>query len=51
MGIDAMIGAEYRLPTLPLTVGIDLKPYFNFVGLRHTNLHFWDLAISAKYIF
>jgi hypothetical protein len=51
MGIDAMIGAEYRLPTLPLTVGIDLKPYFNFVGLRHTNFHFWDLAISAKYIF
>jgi hypothetical protein len=51
MGIDAMIGAEYRLPTLPLTVAIDLKPYFNFVGLRHTNLYFWDLAISVKYIF
>lgn len=51
MGLDTMIGAEYRLPTLPLTVGLDLKPYFNFVGLRHTNLYFWDLAISAKYIF
>lgn len=51
MGIDAIIGLEYRWLTVPMTIGIDLKPYFDFIGMRYTRLKFWDSALSFKYIF
>ena len=51
MGIDAMIGLEYRWLSVPMTIGIDLKPYFDFIGMRSTRLKFWDSALSFKYIF
>ena len=51
MGIDALVGLEYHWLTVPVTIGLDLKPYFDFVGMRSTRLKFWDSAISFKYIF
>ncbi len=51
MGVDALIGVEYRWLSIPMTVGFDLKPYFNFIGMRHTEAHFWDAAITLKYVF
>ncbi len=51
MGIDALVGLEYRWLTVPMTIGFDLKPYFDFVGMRSTRLIFWDSALSFKYIF
>ena len=51
MGIDAVVGLEYRWLTVPMTIGFDLKPYFDFTGMRSTKLKFWDSALSLKYIF
>ncbi|XOV92744.1 MAG: hypothetical protein ACFHWX_21380 [Bacteroidota bacterium] len=51
MGVDAVIGIEYRWLSIPMTVGFDLKPYFNYIGMRYTDAHFWDAAITLKYVF
>lgn len=51
MGADAIIGLEYRWLSVPVTIGFDIKPYINFVGLRYLRNHFWDSGISFKYVF
>ena len=51
MGIDGNLGIEYRWLEVPITLGFDLRPYFNFIGMRHTRARFWDAGISFKYVF
>ncbi|MEQ9402590.1 MAG: hypothetical protein RIM99_03300 [Cyclobacteriaceae bacterium] len=51
MGIDASLGIEYRWLEVPITIGFDIKPFFNFIGMRHTRAKFWDSGISFKYVF
>lgn len=51
MGIDGNIGIEYRWLEVPITIGFDVKPIFNFIGMRHTRGQFWDSGISFKYVF
>lgn len=51
MGIDAILGVEYRFLTAPITIGLDLKPYFTFIGFRYTDANFWDTSLSVKYTF
>ena len=51
MGVDVNLGVEYRWLEVPVTFGFDLKPYFNFIGMRHSQTRFWDAAISLKYVF
>ena len=51
MGIDGSLGIEYRWLEIPATFGFDIKPYFNFIGMRYTKAKFWDAAISFKYVF
>ncbi len=51
MGIDVIMGVEYRFLTAPITIGLDLKPYFSFIGFRYTTADFWDTSLSVKYTF
>jgi len=51
VGLDAMVGVEYRYLIVPMTIGFEVKPYFNFIGMRYIKSQFWDAAISIKYIF
>ncbi len=51
MGFNGILGLEYRWLSVPVTLGFDLKPYYNFVGMRYTRTRFWDSAISIKYVF
>lgn len=51
MGADFLIGLEYRWLAAPLTISFDVKPYFDYIGMRKTDAKFWDSAISFKYIF
>ena len=51
MGVDVDLGVEYRWLEVPVTFGFDLKPYLNFIGMRHSRTKFWDAAISLKYVF
>lgn len=51
MGVNTVIGLEYRWLVVPMTIGADLKPFFEFVGMRETAFEIWDAAISIKYVF
>lgn len=49
VGIDGIIGLEYSFAEVPINLGIDWKPAFNFIGYSG----FWadGGAISIRYIF
>ncbi|MEL7146896.1 MAG: hypothetical protein AAFO69_11040 [Bacteroidota bacterium] len=51
MGIDGILGLEYRWLSVPITLSFDIKPYFNFIGMRYTETRFWDAGFSFKYVF
>lgn len=51
IGADGVIGLEYRIFTVPMTVSMEVKPYFEYYGLRYTQFTFWDFGFTAKYIF
>lgn len=51
MGIDGILGLEYRWLSVPVTLSFDIKPYFNFIGMRYTETRFWDAGFSFKYVF
>ena len=51
MGIDAYLGVEYRWLSVPMTISFDVKPYFNYIGMRYGRAKFWDSALSFKYVF
>lgn len=51
IGVDAIAGVEYRLFSVPITLSFDIKPHFNYVGLRYLKADFWDSSITIKYIF
>jgi len=51
IGVDGVIGLEYQIFTVPMTVSMELKPYFEYYGLRYTQFSFWDFGFTVKYIF
>ncbi|MDH5610277.1 MAG: hypothetical protein OEY56_12445 [Cyclobacteriaceae bacterium] len=51
IGADLVLGLEYRWLSVPVSLGFDVKPYFNYMGMRYIDARFWDSAISFKYIF
>ena len=34
VGIDAMVGAEYRFYRIPLTIGMEYKPFLELFGRK-----------------
>ena len=51
MGVDAIIGVEYHIYSIPLAVSMDFKPYVELVGMRYLKANVWDFGVSAKYMF
>ena len=51
IGVDGVFGVEYRIFTVPLTVGMELKPFFEYYALQYTRFRFWDFGFTVKYIF
>lgn len=50
LGIDGVVGMEYKIPTIPLALSIDFKPYFEI----NTNGGIWtslDPGLGLKIIF
>lgn len=49
IGIDGILGLEYSFAEVPISIGVDWKPAFDFVGYSH----FWadGGALSIRYIF
>jgi hypothetical protein len=50
-GLDALVALEYTIPTIPLVVGIEDKPYFNLFGKNFFQLQPFDIAFTVKYTF
>jgi hypothetical protein len=51
VGIDGLIGFEYRLSDLPFLLSTDFKPYFEYSTIQFFNLNLLNFCISVKYRF
>lgn len=50
LSIDAIVGLEYAIPTAPLSISLDVKPYFDF--LQESTIRLIDpLGFSIRYTF
>lgn len=49
VGIDGIIGLEYKFEQIPFTIGLDLKPSIDIIGWGRSN--FTDAAFSFRYVF
>lgn len=50
IGIDAIVGLEYKIPNVPLAFSIDYKPAINIIPSIDTN-SFFDFALGIKFTF
>lgn len=50
-GIDGLAGLEYMFPEVPLSLGIEAKPYFDLFGRKVFDLELFDFAFTVKYHF
>jgi hypothetical protein len=50
-GLDGLAGLEYRFVNVPVSLGIEVKPYFDFFGPKFFYLQPFDFAFTAKYHF
>ena len=51
MGIDGIVGLEYNFIELPLSVGLEAKPYFDIFGRDMFHFEPVDIAFTIKYLF
>ena len=49
VGLDGILGLEYSFKEVPINIGLDWKPAFNFVG--YSGLWPDEGALSIRYIF
>lgn len=50
-GLDGLAAVEYAIPQIPLTAGVEVKPYFNLFGRNFFQLQPFDFAFTVKYTF
>lgn len=50
-GIDGLAGLEYVFYEIPLSLGLEVKPYFDVFGRDMFNLQLFDFAFTIKYLF
>lgn len=51
IGIVGDVGLEYRIYSVPLTVGLDVMPRLSYYGFKYMDYNAWDAGFSVKYIF
>jgi len=51
LGINGLIGLEYRFPEFPFLISVDLKPYFEYSTIQIFSLYLQGIGISLKYRF
>lgn len=50
LSVDGIIGVEYHIPEAPLSISLDLKPYFDFI--QESSIRFIDpFGLSIRYKF
>jgi hypothetical protein len=51
LGINLVVGIEYKIKTAPITVGLDVKPYINVIPAVEFSENYVDAALSLRYTF
>ena len=50
-GLDGLAGLEYMFREVPISVGFEVKPYFDLFGREMFDFQLFDFALTAKYNF
>ncbi len=50
-GIDGLAGLEYTFYEVPISVGLEVKPYFDLWGKEFFDLNLFDFGLTVKYLF
>ncbi|MEN8115925.1 MAG: hypothetical protein ABFS16_03040 [Bacteroidota bacterium] len=50
-GLDGLVGLEYMFYEVPISIGVEAKPYFDFLGREMFNIELFDFAFTVKYLF
>ncbi len=50
-GVDGLAGLEYSIIAVPLTFGLEVKPYFDIGGRNGFTVIPWDFAFTIRYLF
>jgi len=50
-GLDGLAGLEYMFLKVPISVGLEVKPYFDLFGREMFDFQLFDFALTAKYNF
>ena len=51
MGVDALVGIEYIFYEVPLSVGLEAKPFLDIFGQHMFHFEPFDIAFTVKYLF
>lgn len=51
VGLDGLAGLEYQFLEVPVSVGLEVKPYFDLFGREMFDLQLFDFAFTVKYYF
>jgi len=50
-GMDAVVGLEYMFYEVPISLGLEAKPYFDIFGRQMFRIELFDVAFTLKYRF
>lgn len=50
-GIDGLAGVEYIFNNIPVSAGIEIKPFLDLFGREKLDVKVFDFALTAKYLF
>lgn len=50
-GMDALVGLEYMFYEVPISLGLEAKPYFDIFGRSMFRIELFDIAFTLKYRF
>lgn len=49
IGVDGVVGLEYKIPNAPIALSVDYRPIFNIA--ERTKFYFADFAFGLKFTF
>lgn len=50
-GVDGVVGMEYEFSSVPLSLGLDFKPFIEVYGPFFIRTNFWDFGFHIRYNF
>lgn len=50
-GLDGLIGLEYLFYEAPMTIGVEVKPFFDVFGRKRFDIQPFDFALTVKYLY